>query len=556
MKKLLSLMFFVVTMPLSLHAYSYNGYKVICENGRYGVAYGDIVCVFPQYDSLLIGKTEYKEGVFGAYEAGGKWGVFVNGNRTSEPKFDAVYGDTGMNSFVSSSRNVLFEGKALSYFFVLPVCVGGKWGYADAMGNYVIEPQYAKASHFCQRLGDEGYVHVALVEKDGGWYVIDLLNNVGSEDLRSKLDTGDRNRRSKNWSNAVKKAVKAAQKAREKELAAAAERLHGVYESAKTASALVPDAALKAVQEGSQWRVAGADGKPLSATLYDDVAEPEGGVVRVVKDGKYGLVAAGWGEIVPCSFDYITEFNADGYAEVWNNGFTGHVSKHGHVDLEENLMKNAQNEVRFGKDVTPIQKYVEYNPTSIQGYMLLAEWCERNKYYTDAYKAYDMVFALAEEQGKQDMVANKKSHRDYIYNLSQGVVYEAEPSFLELMGQLVEKTVEIRNSVREIKHGSTAASSGVVPSGGVSSGGSYQTQYKRWENLAERHYNSITNTGARATVNGEHSGTAGSMSPSNYTQQKKAFRQAQREMARIRTKAAKDGVNIPQSRWETATISL
>ena len=63
-------MFFVVTMPLSLHAYSYNGYKVICENGRYGVAYGDIVCVFPQYDSLLIGKTEYKEGVFGAYEAG------------------------------------------------------------------------------------------------------------------------------------------------------------------------------------------------------------------------------------------------------------------------------------------------------------------------------------------------------------------------------------------------------------------------------------------------------------------------------------------------------
>lgn len=556
MKKLLSLMFFVVTMPLSLHAYSYNGYKVICENGRYGVAYGDVVCVFPQYDSLLIGKTEYKEGVFGAYKAGGKWGVFVNGNRTIEPKFDAVYGDTGMNSFVSSSRNVLFEGKALSYFFVLPVCVGGKWGYADAMGNYVIEPQYAKASHFCQRLGDEGYVHVALVEKDGGWYVIDLLNNVSSEDLRSKLDTGDRNRRSKNWSNAVKKAVKAAQKAREKELAAAAERLHGVYESAKTASALVPDAALKAVQEGSQWRVAGPDGKPLSATLYDDVAEPEGGVVRVVKDGKYGLVAAGWGEIVPCSFDYITEFNADGYAEVWNNGFTGHVSKHGHVDLEENLMKNAQNEVRFGKDVTPIQKYVEYNPASIQGYMLLAEWCERNKYYTDAYKAYDMVFALAEEQGRQDMVANKKSHRDYIYNLSQGVVYEAEPSFLELMGQLVEKTVEIRNSVREIKHGSTVASSGVVQSGGVSSGGSYQTQYKRWENLAERHYNSITNTGARATVNGEHSGTAGSMSPSNYTQQKKAFRQAQREMARIRTKAAKDGVNIPQSRWETATISL
>lgn len=210
---------------LSLHAYSYNDYNVICEDGRYGVAYGDIVCVYPQYDSLLVSRKAYKEGVFGAYESGGKWGVFVNGNRTSGPKFDAVYGDTDMNSFVSSSRNVLFEGKALSYFFVLPVCVGGKWGYADAMGNYVIEPQYAKASHFCQRLGDEGYVHVALVEKDGGWYVIDLLNNVSSEDLRAKLDTGDRNKRSKNWSNAVKKAVKAATKAHGEEMAAAADEL-------------------------------------------------------------------------------------------------------------------------------------------------------------------------------------------------------------------------------------------------------------------------------------------------------------------------------------------
>ena len=147
------------------------------------------------------------------------------------------------------------------------------------------------------------------------------------------------------------------------------------------------------------------------------------------------------------------------------------------------------------------------------------------------------------------------------YDKAHGVEYEPESSFLGILSELVDKTMEIRSSIHEIKHGTTStsvgASGGVLPSAGVSGGGSYQSQYQRWANLAERHYNSITNTGLRSTTDsGEHNGKAGSMSASNYTQQKKAFRQAQREMARIRTKAAKEGVNIPQSKWETATISL
>lgn len=550
-------------MLLCANAMSYGDYAVICENGKYGITFFDTVCVYPQYDSLYIVRREYKEGVAGAYMSGGKWGVLVNGNRTSEPKFDVVGGDRGMNAIATSYQTTILQNGIGSYFYVFPVQAGGKWGYVDAKGNYIIEPQYDKVSHFVYEYTGKGDVRCALVEKDGGWYIIDLLGTVLSEDLRAKFDIDNYKKRRKNWNNAAKKAVNAALKMHEEELDAEMKRLHEVYESSKATLPVTAGATLKAEQSGAKWRLTGADGRQLSPVLYDDVAEPEGGVVRVVKDGRYGLVDAVMGEIVPCCYDYITEFDENGFAEVWNRGFTGRVSRHGHVDLEENLFKDAESEVRFGKDVTPIQKLVEYYPTSVLAYLWLAEWCDNNKCYTDAYKAYDMAFALAEEQGKQDMVANKRSHRDYVYNLAHGVVYEQEPSFLELMGQLVGKTMEIRNSIREIKHGSAATSAsqaGVLPSGGAlsgaSGGGSYQSQYQRWENLAERHYNSITNTGGSATVNGEHSGKAGSMSPSNYAQQKKAFRQAQREMARIRAKAAQAGVNIPQSKWETATISL
>ena len=461
---------------------------------------------------------------------------------------------------MSYRTKILFNNGAFSYFYLLPVQSGGKWGYVDASGNYLIEPQYDRASCFTKTFEDNTYY--ALVEKDGGWYIIDLLGTVVSEDLRAKLDIDNSKKQGKNWNKAAQKAAKEAFKTHGDELTALATRLHEVYEASQTKLPAMATPDIKAEQSEGKWRLTGAGGRQLSPMLYDDVAEPEGNVVRVVKDGRYGLVDATRGEIVPCRFDYITEFDENGFAEVWNNGFTGHVSIHGHVDLEENLLKNAEGRSYFeGGDVTPIQDLLEYDPESVIGYLLLGEWGYRNNHYTEAYQAYDMAFELAEEQGKQKLASSSKTRRNIAYDKAHGVEYEPEPSFLGILSELVDKTMEIRSSIHEIKHGTTStsvgASGGVLPSAGTSGGGSYQSQYQRWENLAERHYNSITNIGLRSTTDsGEHNGKAGSMSASNYTQQKKAFRQAQREMARIRTKAAKEGVNIPQSKWETATISL
>ena len=560
MRKLLFLLLFVCILPDCIASVPYGDYAVICKNGKYGVTYRDVVCVYPQYDSLFVERKEYKEGIAGAYMEGGKWGTLVDGNRTGEPMFDAVGGDKDLNDIVSYRSKILFNNGAFSYFYLLPVQSGGKWGYVDASGNFLIEPQYDRASCFTKTFEDNTYY--ALVEKDGGWYIIDLLGTVVSEDLRAKLDIDNSKKQGKNWNKAAQKAAKEAFKTHGDELTALATRLHEVYEASQTKLPAMAAADIKAEQSEGKWRITGAAGRQLSPMLYDDVAEPEGNVVRVVKDGRYGLVDATRGEIVPCRFDYITEFDENGFAEVWNNGFTGHVSIHGHVDLEENLLKNAEDQTYpEGRDVTPIQDLLEYDPESVIGYLLLGEWGYRNNHYAEAYQAYDMAFELAEEQGKQKLASSSKTRRNIAYDKAHGVEYEPEPSFLGILSELVDKTMEIRSSIHEIKHGTTStsvgASGGVLPSAGVSGGGSYQSQYQRWENLAERHYNSITNTGLRSTTDsGEHNGKAGSMSASNYTQQKKAFRQAQREMARIRTKAAKEGVNIPQSKWETATISL
>ena len=546
MRKLLFLLLFVCILPDCVASVPYGDYAVICKNGKYGVTYRDVVCVYPQYDSLFVERKEYKEGIAGAYMEGGKWGTLIDGNRTGEPMFDAVGGDKDLNDIVSYRSKILFNNGAFSYFYLLPVQSGGKWGYVDASGNYLIEPQYDRVSCFTKTFEDNTYY--ALVEKDGGWYIIDLLGTVVSEDLRSKLDIDNSKKQGKNWNKAAKKAAKEAFKTHGDELTALATRLHEVYEASQTKLPAMAAADIKAEQSEGKWRLTGAAGRQLSPMLYDDVAEPEGNVVRVVKDGRYGLVDATRGEIVPCRFDYITEFDENGFAEVWNN-------------LEENLLKNAEGRSYFeGGDVTPIQDLLEYDPESVIGYLLLGEWGYRNNHYAEAYQAYDMAFELAEEQGKQKLASSSKTRCNIAYDKAHGVEYEPESSFLGILSELVDKTMEIRSSIHEIKHGTTStsvgASGGVLPSAGVS-GGSYQSQYQRWENLAERHYNSITNTGLRSTTDsGEHNGKAGSMSASNYTQQKKAFRQAQREMARIRTKAAKEGVNIPQSKWETATISL
>lgn len=104
--------------------------------------------------------------------------------------------------------------------------------------------------------------------------------------------------------------------------------------------------------------------------------------------------------------------------------------------------------------------------------------------------------------------------------------------------------------------GSTYHSYDYSSSYSSSSSGSYQEQYNRWEQRAKSNYESLTNLGYDAKgSDGSRSGSTGqSMSGGNYTLQKKALREAQREMRNIRQRASQAGVYIKQSKYETATV--
>ncbi len=92
----------------------------------------------------------------------------------------------------------------------------------------------------------------------------------------------------------------------------------------------------------------------------------------------------------------------------------------------------------------------------------------------------------------------------------------------------------------------------------------YREQYTRWERRAEQNYRSLTNLGRTTVIEkkgmgimekGGDTGGVGHLSSGNYVQQKKALREAQNQMAAIRRKASKVGIDIPQSKWETVTVT-
>lgn len=85
----------------------------------------------------------------------------------------------------------------------------------------------------------------------------------------------------------------------------------------------------------------------------------------------------------------------------------------------------------------------------------------------------------------------------------------------------------------------------------------YQAMYDKWAKMAERHYNSIVNTGGSNVTDKDGNlkgGIAGKRSAGNYTEVKKAYSKAQLEMRNIRRKAEAKGIKIVVSQWENMPI--
>lgn len=113
-------------------------------------------------------------------------------------------------------------------------------------------------------------------------------------------------------------------------------------------------------------------------------------------------------------------------------------------------------------------------------------------------------------------------------------------------------------TVEQIQQGTGGGDSNGVSSSSGSGGGTLESQYRQWESRAKANYNSLTNLGAQVKKNGKDVGgsTGQSMSSSNYTQQKKVLREAQKEMKNIRQKASKKGIKIAKSEYEDVVVKF
>ncbi len=84
----------------------------------------------------------------------------------------------------------------------------------------------------------------------------------------------------------------------------------------------------------------------------------------------------------------------------------------------------------------------------------------------------------------------------------------------------------------------------------------YQNTYRRWEDRAKDLYESLTRQGTRTKTNGEYtSGTSEGYWKQKYVGLKKNLRDAQAQMRKTRQEARRDGYSIPQSNYETVTVT-
>lgn len=178
-------------------------------------------------------------------------------------------------------------------------------------------------------------------------------------------------------------------------------------------------------------------------------------------------------------------------------------------------------------------------------------------YKEEALEAYQMATDIDPDNtiAKDNAKSLKEEIKVYKRENRSNTFWNALESFGNLLGQMSNALSGGNSSYTPSNY--SFGGDDLSETSGNQSASYYQTQYAKWESLAERHYNSITNLGIKVRDSkGNRSGsTLQSMGGGRYVQMKQQFREAQRQMRNTRLNAKTKGFTIPQSKWETATIN-
>lgn len=178
-------------------------------------------------------------------------------------------------------------------------------------------------------------------------------------------------------------------------------------------------------------------------------------------------------------------------------------------------------------------------------------------YKEEALEAYQMATDIDPDNtiAKDNAKSLKEEIKVYKRENRSNTFWNALESFGNLLGQMSNALSGGNSSYTPSNY--SFGGDDLSEASGNQSASYYQTQYAKWESLAERHYNSITNLGIKVRDSkGNRSGsTLQSMGGGRYVQMKQQFREAQRQMRNTRLNAKNKGFTISQSKWETATIN-
>lgn len=178
-------------------------------------------------------------------------------------------------------------------------------------------------------------------------------------------------------------------------------------------------------------------------------------------------------------------------------------------------------------------------------------------YKEEALEAYQMAVDIDPDNtiAKDNAKSLKEEIKAYKRNNRSNTFWKALESFGNLLGQM--SNTLSSGSSDNMPSNYSFGGDNISEANGSISASYYQAQYAKWETIAERHYNSITNIGMKVRDSKENraGSTLQSMGGGRYVQMKQQFREAQRQMRNTRLNAKNKGFTITQSKWETATIS-
>lgn len=179
---------------------------------------------------------------------------------------------------------------------------GGKYGYVNEAGKLVIPVQYKSATDF-------SYGMAAVKDQNGNAFFIDKqgkkVANKNYKDVRpyyNGLAAVANDKRQYGYIDTTGKEVIAPQ-------FDVVNNFSGRY-------------AVVAKKENGKLKYGYVkkDGTLLSGLEYDEAKDFQFGIARVKKDGKYGLIDYNGKLVTLCVYDYITDFNKEGYATARRGG--------------------------------------------------------------------------------------------------------------------------------------------------------------------------------------------------------------------------------------------